>query len=175
MTMMRIMVKKIISLLGVSELFIIATNLISFEFYINLQVAFLSAAFIIFGSMFAYKKMINGQILNNIVDEKRDLLDQIEDPYELYDDEPLNEAPYEELDLREIVKEEKKKIKTFSLSSAKHGVKGGLSAFRLVPYVFLVLGFIALKNNELLNIPVYLVSLLPGMVVGYMSAKEILK
>jgi hypothetical protein len=170
------MVKKTISLLGGSELLILATNFISFEFYINLQVAFLSAAFILFGSMFAYKKMINTQIENNIiVNEKRDLLDEIEDPYELYDDEPLNEAPYEELDLREIVKEEKKKIKTFSLSSAKHGVKGGLSAFRLVPYVFLVLGFIALKNNELLNIPVYLVSLLPGMVVGYMSAKEILK
>ncbi|MBU1216263.1 hypothetical protein KJ870_06510 [bacterium] len=119
--------------------------------------------------------MINTQIdNNNIANEKRDLLDEIEDPYELYDDEPLNEAPYEELDLREIVKEEKKKIKTLSLSSAKHGVKGGLSAFRLVPYVFLVLGFIALKNNELLNIWVYLGALLPGMIVGYLSAKEIL-
>lgn len=170
------MVKKTISLLGISEILILATNFMSFEFYINLQIAFLSAGFIFFGSMLAYKKMINTQIENNnIRNEKRDLLDEIEDPYELYDDEPLNEAPYEELDLKEIVKEEKKKIKTFSLSSAKHGVKGGLSAFRLVPYVFLVLGFIALKNNELLNIPIYLVSLLPGMVVGYMSAKEILK
>lgn len=169
------MVKKTISLLIGSELFIVATNLISFEFYINFQIAFLSAAFILFGSMYAYKKMINTQIdNNNIANEKRDLLDEIEDPYELYDDEPLNEAPYEELDLREIVKEEKKKIKTLSLSSAKHGVKGGLSAFRLVPYVFLVLGFIALKNNELLNIGVYLGALLPGMIVGYLSAKEIL-
>lgn len=169
------MVKKTISLLIGSELFIVATNLISFEFYINFQIAFLSAAFILFGSMYAYKKMINTQIdNNNIANEKRDLLDEIEDPYELYDDEPLNEAPYEELDLREIVKEEKKKIKTLSLSSAKHGVKGGLSAFRLVPYVFLVLGFIALKNNELLNIWVYLGALLPGMIVGYLSAKEIL-
>ncbi|MFH1948743.1 MAG: hypothetical protein ABIJ02_05915 [Pseudomonadota bacterium] len=167
--------KKTISLLIGSELFIVATNLISFEFYINFQIAFLSAAFILFGSMYAYKKMINTQIdNNNIANEKRDLLDEIEDPYELYDDEPLNEAPYEELDLREIVKEEKKKIKTLSLSSAKHGVKGGLSAFRLVPYVFLVLGFIALKNNELLNIWVYLGALLPGMIVGYLSAKEIL-
>jgi hypothetical protein len=168
------MVKKTISLLGASELIILATNFISFEFYINFQVAFLSAAFILFGSMFAYKKMINTQIENEIVDEKRDLLDEIEDPHELYDNEPLNEAPYEELDLREIVKEEKKKIKTFSLSSAKHGAKGGLSAFRLVPYVILVLGFIALKNNELLNIGVYLGALLPGMIVGYFSAKEIL-
>jgi hypothetical protein len=169
------MVKKTISLLFLWELLIVATWFISFEFYINFQVAFLSAAFILFGSIFAYKKMINTQIENNtLVNEKRDLLDEIEDPYELYDDTPPNEAPYEELDLREIVKEEKKKIKTFSLSSAKHGVKGGLSAFRLVPYVFLVLGFIALKNNELLNVPVYLGALLPGMIAGYMSAKEML-
>ncbi|MDD5203268.1 MAG: hypothetical protein PHH41_09020, partial [Sulfurimonas sp.] len=97
--------KKAISFLGISELLILLTNLISFEFYINLQVAFMSAAFIMFGSMFAYKKMIQTQIDNNQIEEKRDLLDEIEDPHELYDETPLNEAPYEELDLREIVKE----------------------------------------------------------------------
>ena len=171
---MRTMVKKAISFLGISELLILLTNLISFEFYINLQVAFMSAAFIMFGSMFAYKKMIQTQIDNNQIEEKRDLLDEIEDPHELYDETPLNEAPYEELDLREIVKEEKKKIKTFSLSSAKYGARGSVSAFRLVPYVFLVLGFIALKNNNVLDVPVYLGSLLPGMIIGYLSAKEIL-
>ena len=172
---MRTMVKKTISLFGISEILILLTNFISFEFYINLQIAFMSAAIIIFGSMFAYKKMINTQIQNNNqVADERDLLDTIEDPHELYDETPLNEAPYEELDLREIVKEEKKKIKTFSLSSAKHGARGSVSAFRLVPYLILVLGFIALKNNELLNIAVYLSSLLPGMIVGYFGAREIL-
>ncbi|MDD2790536.1 MAG: hypothetical protein PHU40_07730 [Sulfurimonas sp.] len=167
--------KKAISLLGVSQLIILLTYFYSFTFYMNLQVAFITAAFIMFGSMFAYKKMIQTQIDTNQIEEKRDLLDEIEDPYELYDETPLNEAPYEELNLREIVKEEKKKIKTFSLSSAKHGARGSVSAFRLIPYVFLVLGFIALKNNNLLDIPVYLVSLLPGMIIGYLSAKEILK
>ena len=174
MMTMRIMVKKTISLLGVSQFIILLTYFYSLEFYINLQVAFISAAFIMFGSMFAYKKMIQTQIDNKQIEEKRNLLDEIEDPHELYDETPLNEAPYEELDLREIVKEEKKKIKTFSLSSAKYGARGSVSAFRLVPYIFLVLGFIALKNNTLLDVPVYLISLLPGMIVGYLSAKEIL-
>jgi hypothetical protein len=36
-----------------------------------------------------------------------------------------------------------------------------------------VLGFIALKNNELLDIAIYLPSLLIGIIVGYRSGKEV--
>ncbi|MBL0707590.1 MAG: hypothetical protein JJW00_00905 [Sulfurimonas sp.] len=107
--------------------------------------------------------------------DKRSLLDEIEDPHELYDDnKPINYAPLEELDLKAIVKEEKKKIKTVSGASLKQGFKGGTSLFRLLPYLFLVLGFIALKNNELLDISIYLPSLLFGIVVGSISSKEFL-
>jgi hypothetical protein len=45
--------------------------------------------------------------------------------------------------------------------------------FRLGGYIFLVLGFIALKNNDILDIGVYLPSLLIGIIIGYISAKEI--
>ncbi|EDZ62584.1 hypothetical protein SMGD1_2734 [Sulfurimonas gotlandica GD1] len=117
--------------------------------------------------------MVDTQVTSDMVEEKRDILDEIEDPYELYEEDSINYAPVEELDLRAIVKEEKKKIKTFSLNSMKHGVKGSTSLFRLVPYVFLVLGFIALKNNDLLDIAVYLPSLLVGIVVGSVSGKEL--
>ena len=54
----------------------------------------------------------------------------------------------------------------------KHGARGSVSLFRLVPYLFLVLGFIALKNNELLDIAIYLPSLLVGIVVGSIASKE---
>ncbi|MBU0721742.1 hypothetical protein KJ877_10395 [bacterium] len=117
--------------------------------------------------------MIRQQLASENIEEKRDLLDTIEDPYELYEEDTVNETPAEELDLKTIVKEEKAKIKTLSLKSIKHGSRGSVSFFRLVPYVFLILGFIALKNNEVLNISVYLPSLLAGIVAGYMSAKEI--
>ena len=173
MKMMRIMVKKAIKLIAISELLIIATNLISFSFYINLQVAFLSSLFVILGSSFAYRKMINNQVESKTFEDKRDLLDEIEDPHELYDDEPINNAPVEELDLKEIVKEERAKIKTFSMDSAKHGVRGSVSLFRLAPYIFLILGFIALKNNELLDVFVYLTSLFIGIVVGSLSSKDL--
>jgi hypothetical protein len=125
------------------------------------------------GSMFAYKRMVDKKVESDHFEEKRDELDEIDDPHGLYDDEPLNEAPYEELDLKQIVKDEKKKIKILNFRSIKEGSSAGFSAFRLVPYVFLVLGFIALKNNELLSIAVYLPSLLFGIVVGYISGKNI--
>ena len=173
--MIWIMVKKAISLIVITELLVIATYLISFEFYINLQVAFASSLFIILGASYAYRSMVNNQIEADIVDEKRDLLDEIEDPHELYDDEPINNTPVEELDLKTIVKEEKAKIKTLSVKSVKHGAKGSVSLFRLVPYIFLVLGFIALKNNELLDIAIYLPSLLVGIIIGSVTAKDIFK
>jgi len=165
--------KKAIKLIFVVELFIIGTYFISFSFYINTQIAFLSSLFVILGSSFAYRKMVQNQVDSKAIDEKRDLLDEIEDPYELYDDEPINDAPVEELDLKEIVKEEKAKIKTFSFDSAKHGAKGSVSLFRLAPYLFLVLGFIALNNNHILDISVYLPALLVGIIVGSLSSKEL--
>ncbi len=186
--MIWIMVKKSISLFAITQLLVIATYLISFEFYINLQVAFATSFLIIIGASFAYNSMVKKQIEVDAYEEKRDLLDDIEDPHELYDDEvndevregalgyePINNAPVEELDLKAIVKEEKAKIKTLSVKSMKHGARGSVSLFRLVPYLFLVLGFIALKNNELLNIAVYLPSLLVGIILGSVISKEFAK
>ena len=170
--MMRTMVKKTIKILLFSEFAIVLSNLISFSFFMNLQLAFLSSFFVIVGASIAYKKMVKNHIDSNMVEEKRDLLDEIEDPHGLYDDEPINETPVEELDLKEIVKEEKAKIKTFSVESIKHGARGSVSAFRLVPYVFLVLGFIALKNNDLLDLSVYLPSLLVGIIIGSITSKD---
>lgn len=167
------MVKKATKLIFVTELLVLATNLISFTFYINLQIAFLSSFFIMLGSMYAYKKMVHHKVEANDVDEKRDFLDELEDPHELYDETPVNDAPVEELDLKAIVKEEKKKIKVLNLKDMKNGSKASFSLFRLVPYLFLVLGFIALKNNALLDVAVYLPSLLAGIIIGYIAGKEI--
>jgi hypothetical protein len=166
-------VPKGIKLIAVSEFLILATYFFSFSFFMNLQIAFLSSLFVILGSSYAYKKMVNSQVSSDMVNEKRDVLDEIEDPYELYEEDSINYAPVEELDLKAIVKEEKKKIKTFSLGSIKKGVKGSTSLFRLLPYLILVLGFIALKNNELLDLAIYLPSLLVGIVVGSVSSKEL--
>ncbi len=171
--MMRIMVKKTIKILVVVQGVIFTTYFISSAFYVNVQVAFLSSFFIMLGSFYAYKKMIVSKVQTKSYEGDRDALDSIDDPYELYDEKPLNETSVEELDLKEIVKEERAKIKTFSLSAMKEGGGAGFSAYRLVPYVFLVLGFIALKNNNMLDISIYLPSLLIGIFVAYVSSKEL--
>ncbi|WP_246032239.1 hypothetical protein [Sulfurimonas crateris] len=165
--------KKTIKFLAVVESLILLTNIIFFEFYINLQIAALSSFFIIAGSAYAYKKMVKEQIKLENIDEKRDTLDEIEDPYELYENFEVDERLADELDIKAIVKEEKKKIKILNIKDIKKGSRAGVSLFRLVPYLFLVLGFIALRNNELLDIYIYLPSLLVGIVAGYFFAKEL--
>ncbi len=174
MTMMRTMVRKAISLFLIAQGLIVLTLLISYEAFINVEVAFFSSFLIILGSALAYKNMVNKDIASGKYEEKRDLLDEIDDKYDLYDDEPINEAPIDELDLKKIVKEEKSKIKTFSFSSMKYGTKGGFSLFRLVPYIFLILGFIALKNNEILNLSFYLPALAFGIIIASLVSKETL-
>ena len=164
--------KKTIRFIAIIEFFIFLTNIISFEFFINLQISFLSSFFIILGSSIAYKKMILTQVSAENIDEKRDILDEIEDPYELFSDEK-SEEPLEEKDFKAVVDSERKKIKTFNIKDIKKGAKAGFSPFRLVPYLFLILGFIALKNNELLNIAIYLPSLFLGIVAGYAATKEV--
>lgn len=170
---MRIMVKNAIKFLLITELFVLLSSFISFTFYINLQIASLSSFFIILGSMWAYKKMVHTQIEAENIEEKRDFFDELEDPHGLYEEIIIDQTPLEELDLRAIVKEEKKKIKIVNFRDMKKGSKAGFSLFRLIPYLFLILGFIALKNNALLDISVYLPSLLVGIVIGYLSAKEL--
>ena len=162
---------KALKIIGLTELIVILFYFYSFEVFVNIQVAFLSSLFVILGSSFAYRKMVQTQVEAESFENQRDLLDDIEDPHELYE-KPINDTPVEELDLKAIVKEEKAKIKTLSVKSMKHGAKGSVSLFRLVPYIFLVLGFIALKNNELLDIAIYLPSLLIGIVVGSVTSKE---
>ncbi|PNV83549.1 MAG: hypothetical protein C0627_05580 [Sulfurimonas sp.] len=117
--------------------------------------------------------MVKNQVALEDIDEKKDILDEIEDPYELYEDFEIDNRPSDELDIKAIVKEEKKKIKILNIKDIKKGSKAGVSLFRLIPYLFLILGFIALKNNALLDISVYLPSLLVGIVAGYFFAKEL--
>lgn len=171
--MMTTMLKQIISILLLSEALVISTAFYSTAFFTNAQVAFLSALFVIVGASFAYKKMVDAKVESKSYEAQQDILESIEDPHELYSEEGINEASEKELDLKTIVKEEKAKIKTFSVKSMKHGVRGSVSIFRIVPYIFLVLGFIALENNDLLDLSIYLPSLLLGIVAGSLVSKEL--
>lgn len=174
MKMMRITVKKTISIILGVEILIFITFFYSQKIFLNIEIAFLSALLIILGSSYAYRKMIQNKVDSEQFEDERDLLDKIDDPHELYDNKEPSDTPVEDLDLKQIVKEEKAKIKTLSMSSAKHGVRGSLSILRIVPYVMLALGFIALQNNGLLDLKYYLPSLLVGIVTGAIVSKEVM-
>lgn len=175
-----IMERKVIkNLLHILSPFCVLQGAISLSYlysakaFANIEVAFLSAFFVILGSSFAYKKMVSQELQSENIEEKRELLDTIEDPHELYEEYEINEAKAEDLDLKEIVRQEKAKIKTFSLKNMKHGARGSISLFRIVPYIVLILGFIALKNNEALALEFYLPALLLGIILGGITSKRL--
>jgi len=160
---LRIIVVQRFKLLFFVELFIIISYFVSFSSFINLQVATLSSFLIILASAYTHKKMVQKAVANGAIIEDRDAIEKIEDPFELYDDE-INEAPFEELDVKAIIKEEKQKQKTLSMANFRQGLKGSFSLWRLGGYLFMILGFIALKNNDLLDIKFYLLGLFIGII-----------
>ncbi len=171
--MMRITVKKAISLFVTLQAPILISYFFSLKAFANIETAFLSALFIIVGTSYAYKRVVLTKVESGEYVKERDLLDKIEDPYELYDDKETNDVSPKELNLKEIVKEEKAKVKLLNMKNMKYGAKGGISLFRLLPYLFLIFGFIALKNNNILELWYYLPSLFMGIVAGSFISKEI--
>ena len=160
-----------IKILIIAEFLILATYFYSVSFYANLQVASLSSFVIMLGSFYAYQKMVNSKAQTQSYESDRDTLDIIDDPHELYDEDKSDKI--DEQDFKQIIKEEKKKIKTLSFKSVKDSSSATFSLFRLAGYLFLVLGFIALKNNEVLQLSIYLPSLLVGIIVGYIVSREV--
>ncbi|MDC7248656.1 MAG: hypothetical protein PQJ49_01900 [Sphaerochaetaceae bacterium] len=124
--------------------------------FLNTQVAFLSSLFITISSYLSYRKNVNGRLSNleNKSDfktlEDRDKIDEIDDPYDLYSE--YEEIPEEELTtekIKEIIKEEKSKVKRNSIKNTFTSVGGFISIYRVLAYAFLVFSFFALNNNKL--------------------------
>jgi hypothetical protein len=160
-----------LSLLG----FAIFLGLVSFAFYgkmifLNSQIAFVSSSLVMLGSMMAYKRMIDTRVEHNIItiDDSKDIIDTLEDPYDLYDDTEIKDD--KEADLVETVKEERAKLKADKrpLREILKDSKASLSAYRLLAYTSLILGFLYLNRQELLHIPSYLLGLgIPPLIMVF--------
>ena len=111
---------------------------ISNQFFISSQISFFASLIILTASFFAYKNRINSRLEN----AREEILAKIEEEDE-EDDEILPQ----------------KEAKEFSLKD-----KSFVAAFmpyRLVAYAILFFGFMFLKNENLLNVPGFLVGLAP--------------
>ena len=162
---------KILKTLVAVDIVIILLSVIFFDIKVllNTQIGFFSASLVMFASMRSYRRMVNARVEHNIitVDDSKDVIDKLEDPYDLYSEEVVQE---EEKPLVEVVKEERKKLKANrrSLGQTLKDTKAALSIYRLGAYVVLILGFMYLNRHGLLHILSYILALsVPMLVVVY--------
>jgi hypothetical protein len=132
-------------------------------------VATLSSMLIVIGSLYAYRNMIQSRVENSEIDDFKDAIDEMDDPYDLYEEEREEEIT----DIKQMIKEEKARQKGNVLKNTTQNASAMVSIYRLLPYAFLILGFIGLKNSNTLSILPYLVGLAAGMPLGYWIAKKL--
>lgn len=127
---------------------------ISNQFFISSQISFFASLIILTASFFAYKNRINSR-LENARDEI--LAMQKEEDEDEEDDEILPQNEAKELSL----KDEKARLKKQKFSFKDKSFVAAFMPYRLVAYAILFFGFIFLKNENLLNVPGFLVGLAP--------------
>jgi len=170
------MMRKLKWLLGIDLLIIILLlSLGRKDWLLNTQIGFISSALVLAASMFSYSQMVYRRLESGAaapVDE-RDEIDKMEDPYDLYsEDTPIEET----VQLKEAIKEEKRRMKRNRRSAYQtlKDSKPSLSLLRLGAYLLLFVGFFYLSRNQLLHIPSYLTALaLPiVIIIGLLLTKK---
>lgn len=122
---------------------------------LNTQIAFISSLLITVASFISYKKNIQNRLSNFDYskiskDEDRDKIDEIDDPYDLYteyEEIPENELTAEKI--KEIINDEKSKVKRNSVKNTIFSASGFLSIYRIFGYIILIFGFFVLNNNKI--------------------------
>lgn len=157
--------------------FIFQNNL----WFLNTQVAFFSSLFITIASFLSYRNNIQNRLSNldltksNNQFEDRDKIDEIDDPYDLYTE--YEEIPESELTpekIKEILNNEKSKVKRNSFKNTLFSASGFLSIYRVLGYGILVFGFFALNNNNIF-IPIAFIIGLGIVPLGVLFSKLIEK
>lgn len=109
-----------------------------------------------------------------------ELMQKLEDPYDLYDEEDVAKSQefskdeHKQEDLARLVKEEKKRLKK-DKQTIKKTIKsspGIFSPLRFLPYAMLVLSFISLNNNHILDTVAFLTGLGVGVFVAIIIGKN---
>lgn len=151
--------------------------------FLNTQVAFFSSILITIATFLSYKRNIKNRLsnldlsqINEGVDrDKIDKIDEIDDPYDLYTQ--YNEIPEDELTtekIKEILNNEKLKVKRNSFKNTLFSASGFLSIYRVLGYGILIFGFFALNNNKIFLPIAFLIGL--GIVpLGVLFSKLIEK
>jgi hypothetical protein len=168
---------KLLKAFVIVDVLIILISVIFFDIKVlwNTQVGFISASLVMFASMRSYRRMVDARVEHGIItiDDSKDVIDKLEDPFDLYSEEVMVDE--EEKDLKEVVKEERQKLKASrrSLGETLKDTKAALSIYRVSAYIILILGFLYLNRQGLLHIPSYILSLsVPMLVIVFVLLSE---
>jgi hypothetical protein len=138
---------------------------------ISFLVALLSTLTILFFSRLSYSNYVKRE--SNKYFDDRDSIDKIEDPFDLYSEnsDEVEGKSLSEKEERDIIKEEKRKVSLFkNRKEIFKSFSAYISLFRILSYIFLIVGFIYLKESHQLEILPYL----SGVTVAIISVSLIL-
>jgi len=168
--------RKILTVLVTVDLLLLIISLIFFDIKVvyNTQIGYITSTLVMVASIVSYRRMVNARVKHNIVtmDDSKDVIDKLEDPYDLYSEDVIDD---EEKDFAQTVKEEKKKLKENrrTVFQTIKDTKAALSIYRLGAYAVLILGFLYLNRHDMLHIPSYIISLgIPSVILVWMLLKE---
>jgi len=117
---------------------------------LNTQVAFICSMLITFAAFYAYKKSIKKRVESSNGEEFRDPYDALEDPYNLFEDENIDDK-----------KEQKKNrgVFRYTIKGFASGIGGALNPIRILAYGILILSFLYLNKHGLFNAFAFFVGL----------------
>ena len=159
---------QILKTLAIADAVVILLSVIFFDIKMlwNTQIGFISASLVMLASMKSYQRMVDARVELNIVtiDDTRDTIDKLEDPYDLYSEEIVEDK---EVELPDAIKDEKSRMKKNkrTLSETIRDAKAALSLNRIGAYIVLILGFFYLNRHDLLMAPAYILALTVPMLV----------
>ncbi len=166
---------KLLKVLAIVNIIVVVLILLFFNlrWLYSFEIGFLSSSLVMGASLLAYRRMVDTRVEHNIItlDDSKDVIDKLEDPYNLYSEEVIEE----EKPLVEVVKDERKKLKENrrSLYETLKDTKAALSVYRLGAYAVLILGFLYLNRHGLLHIPSYILALgIPPIVIVILLLRE---
>ena len=141
------------------------------DWLINTQIAYLSSALVMGGSMLSYAQMIRRRLAAGVLPDggDRDTIDRMEDPFDLYSEDPLPETnePATAETIKTAIKEEKARMKEHrrSVRQTLNDSRAAMSLYRLGAYGMLLLGFFYLRGHHVLHPLPYLIGLAVPVVV----------
>lgn len=147
---------------------------------LNAQLGFISSLIITLATFLSYKRNVQKRLENidtqaGELKEDRDKIDEIDDPFDLYSEyEEVKEEDLTPEKIKEIIQEEKSKVKTASVKNALKSSGSFVSLYRIAGYGTLLVSFFALNNNQLFLPIAFLIGI--GLVpLGVLVSKAILK